>query len=62
MTAWQTYLRTLRMLLPERWQAVLLVVASRVWLTILEILPAVLFLAHRWVRRQRPHGSTEITQ
>ena len=43
-------------------EAVLLVVASRVWLTILEILPALLFLAHRWVRGQRPHGSTEITQ
>lgn len=36
-------------------EATLLVVASRIWLTILEIVPAILFLAHRWMRpRPRP--------
>lgn len=41
--------------------AILLVVASRLWLTILEIVPALLFLAHRWVRPQRPDGSNPTT-
>lgn len=43
-------------------EATLLVVASRVWLTILEIVPAVLFLAHRWVRPRRSDGPIESTR
>lgn len=39
--------------------ATLLVVASRIWLTILEIIPAVLFLTHRWVRPRRSDGPIE---
>lgn len=42
-------------------EAILLVVASRVWLTILEIVPAILFLAHRWVRPTRSDGPVHIT-
>jgi uncharacterized membrane protein YbhN (UPF0104 family) len=42
-------------------EAILIVVASRVWLTILEVIPAVLFLAHRWVRPRRPDDSLQIT-
>jgi uncharacterized membrane protein YbhN (UPF0104 family) len=42
-------------------EAILLVVASRIWLTVLEIVPAVLFLSHRWVRQRRSDGSIEIT-
>ncbi|HEX6537074.1 MAG TPA: lysylphosphatidylglycerol synthase domain-containing protein [Gemmatimonadaceae bacterium] len=42
--------------------AVLLVAASRVWLTILEIVPAVLFLARGWVRpRPRSNGSVNVS-
>jgi glycosyltransferase 2 family protein len=43
-------------------EATLLVVSSRVWLTILEIVPAVLFLAHRWVRPRRSDGPIESTR
>ena len=43
-------------------QATLLVVSSRVWLTILELVPAVLFLAHRWVRPRRSDGPIESTR
>lgn len=43
-------------------EATLLVVASRVWLTILEIVPAVLFLAHRWMRPRRSDGPIESTR
>jgi uncharacterized membrane protein YbhN (UPF0104 family) len=43
-------------------EATLLVVASRVWLTILEIVPAVLCLAHRWVRPRRSDGPIESTR
>jgi glycosyltransferase 2 family protein len=43
-----------------RGEAILLVVASRLWLTVLEILPAVIFLAHRWVRPRPPDASIEI--
>jgi glycosyltransferase 2 family protein len=43
-----------------RGEAILLVVASRLWLTVLEIVPAVIFLAHRWVRPQPPDASIEI--
>jgi uncharacterized membrane protein YbhN (UPF0104 family) len=42
-------------------EAILIIVASRVWLTILEIVPAVLFLAHRWVYPRRPDDSLQIT-
>ena len=42
-------------------EATLLVVASRIWLTILEVVPAVLFLAHRWVRPRRSDGPIEST-
>jgi hypothetical protein len=42
-------------------EATLLVVASRIWLTVLEIIPAVLFLAHRWVRPRRSDGPIEST-
>jgi hypothetical protein len=43
-------------------EATLLVVSSRVWLTILEIVPAVLFLAHRWMRPKRSDGPIESTR
>lgn len=43
-------------------EALLIVVASRVWLTLLEIIPALFFiLARRRVRRDRPHGTIETT-
>lgn len=41
-------------------EAILLVVASRVLLTVLEIVPAILFLAHRWVRPKRSDGPIEL--
>jgi len=43
-------------------QATLLVVSSRVWLTILEIVPAVLFLARQWMRPRRSDGPIESTR
>jgi uncharacterized membrane protein YbhN (UPF0104 family) len=43
-----------------RGESILLVVASRLWLTVLEILPAVIFLAYRWVRPRPPNASIEI--
>ncbi|HEU4643901.1 MAG TPA: lysylphosphatidylglycerol synthase domain-containing protein [Gemmatimonadaceae bacterium] len=42
-------------------EAILLVVASRIWLTILEIVPAILFMAHRWVRPRRSNGSINVS-
>lgn len=39
--------------------ATILVVTSRLWLTVLEILPALLFLAHLGVRRPPPHALEE---
>lgn len=39
-------------------QALLVAAASRVWLTILEIVPGVLFLAHVGARRRPPRSST----
>ncbi len=46
-------------------EAILVVIASRLWLTILEIVPALVFLSHHWVRHrrsdQRSNGSVEIS-
>jgi uncharacterized membrane protein YbhN (UPF0104 family) len=43
-------------------EALLIVVASRVWLTLLEIIPALFFiLTRRRARRDRPHGTIETT-
>ena len=42
-------------------EALLIVVASRIWLTLLELIPALFFLARRRARRDRPHGTAETT-
>jgi len=38
--------------------AYLVVTASRVWLTVLEILPALAFIAHQSTRIRTSHGTT----
>lgn len=43
-------------------EALLIVVASRIWLTLLELIPALFFLMRRRAHRTRPHGTTETTR
>jgi uncharacterized membrane protein YbhN (UPF0104 family) len=57
-TVMMTLLTGLKLANPK--QALLVAVASRVWLTILEIVPGVLFLAHDFSRRRSIKAPTDV--